>query len=298
MDSARFGSPTLTTKRFTGLGSFRFQKTTVSKGATETATTCENVYMLLDPVRRFAYLMRSANRLPAWRDDRVFRAEETGGINRIEFLGLPGIGKSYFNNKLTEKLGEISLKSQGAREQAADYEAAFARLFRLQLEKSLPAEASKTVRLSKLRNFMQVMELDDFISQNQIPGVFTTASGLVHWTKPAMKELIEAEPDVVREVMSGRLVVYCSSDEPGRRSTEGLVKRGSIGSDRLREDVFSRRNLADQAMADLAASFESLEIPVVRLNLDRQADQNITSLCRDLEALGIRSRHISWRSRK
>ena len=236
--------------------------------------------------------MRSANRLPAWRDDRVFRAEITGSTNRIEFLGLPGIGKSYFNNKLTQKLGEITLKPEGVREQKADYEAAFARLFRRQLDKALPAEASKTVRLSKLRNFMQVMELDDFVSHHHMPGVFTTASGLVHWTKPAMMELIDEEPEVVRKVMSGRLVVYCSSDEPGRRSIEGLVRRGSKDSDWIREDVIRERNLANQTMADLATSFESLGVAVVRLNLDLPFQDNVASLCGHLEQLGVSSRKI------
>ena len=222
----------------------------------------------------------------------MFRAEITGNINRIEFLGLPGIGKSFFNNKLTQKLGEITLKPEGGREQTADYEEAFARLFRLQLKKALPAEESKTVRLSKMRNFMQVMELDDFVSHHRIPGVFTTASGLVHWTRQAMMKLIGDEPEVVKKVMSGRLVVYCTSDEPGRRSTEGLVRRGSIGSDRLREDVISRRNVADQAMADLAGSFESLGVAVVSLNLDLPFQNNVAVICGNLEKLGVSSRKI------
>ena len=222
----------------------------------------------------------------------MFRAEIAGGINRIEFLGVGGIGKSYFNNKLTQKLGEIALKSQGGCEQTADYEEAFARLFRVQLKRMLASHESKDIRLSKLRNFMQVMELDDFISHNQIPGMFTTASGLVHWTRPAMMDLIETEPEVVKEVMSGRLVVYCTSTEPGRRSAEGLVKRGSMAPDRLRQDFISRRNSSDHALGALAESFQFLGLPVVRLNLDEPIQENIKKVCKRIAGAGVSSARI------
>lgn len=254
---------------------------------------CYVLSVILDPARRLSYIIRSVKKLPAWRDDRVFRASITGNIYRIEFLGLAGIGKSFFNNKLTQTLGEKALKPEGVREQTDDYEAAFARVLRLQLDKSLPATEPRTVRLSWLRNFMQVMELDEFVSRNRIPNMFTSSSGLVHWTRTAMMDLVREEPETVKTVMSGRLTVYCSSNEPGRRSTQGLVKRGSVASGQLNEAVISRRNNEDQALGDLASSFETLGLPVVRLNLDLPFQENLFTLCGQLEKAGVNSGKIS-----
>lgn len=253
--------------------------------------------MLLDPVRRLAYLIRSADRLPAWRDDRVFRASIAASIYRIELLGLTAIGKSYFNNSLTQALGEKSPVSSGVRPVSEEYKVAFDRLLAKRLEAFTPSPLSKSVRPSKLRNFCQVIEFDDFVSRNTLPGIFTTASGLVHWNKLTLSDMLLEDSECVRQVMQGRLVIHCTAVDPGRRSAEGFVRRGVMSPDEITLDMVTALNKKDQALKSLAGSFEGLGIPVLTLNLDAQFRDNLVVVCKKLDELGISSPKIRRFSR-
>jgi len=227
-----------------------------------------------DTIWRVRYLIESADRLPAWRDDRFLRAKCEGSYRRIEFLGMGGIGKSYLNNQLVRHVGEGVPSRSLETALSPEYVSAFDKVFRMELERRVSSQRRSPLRLSNLRNFVQVMEFDERVEKAYSGQPFSTASGLLHWARVTLAQVATEEPRIVQKVMANRLVVYCTATHPGERSASGLVARGSRAVNDVSSDLIRRRDLADQRLGEVADLFSGLGVPVLRLKLDHELSEN------------------------
>lgn len=106
-------------------------------------------------------------------------------------------------------------------------------------------------------------------------------------------DFVLTDPDCVRDILSGRVVVYCTADDPGRRSSSGLVRRGSASASQVTDEKIHAKTQADARLHRLAQNLAELGIPVLELNLDAPVDENLSRVAFFLTAAGIHSPKIN-----
>jgi len=248
-------------------------------------------------MRRVRYALRGVPRPRLWYDNRFLAATAEGSVWRVEFLGLSGIGKTFLNDALARAIGDVApVNGLAAAERHQVLEKttrAIDEVFRLGMRKRLFSAQKQGIKYKGFRKFVEAFEYDKMVGQDFAGQPFSAASGMLHWSKYLISDLLEEDPNLVQEALIGRLVVHCSSDAPGWRSIEGRIHRGSSGTEALNEMGALKKEESARKLEQSALALEELGVPVKTVNVDHDVRTNVALIADFLLANGIVSPKIT-----
>ena len=225
---------------------------------------------------------------------------DSGPKWRIELVGVSGVGKSFLSERLTERLAgpfqwprSFAPSSPGSGRDAVRGE-----LFQVALSKHVADSSNPNKKFTKVRRLAGVFEADRKWDGGSGDSPVIFASGLVQWLREELAELAEKRRKDFEELMSERLVIFCTSDNPGLRGTTGRIARGSADSSTMTAQTVRSRSNADIELHKFSKVVESHGVPVLRLNLDKPVDENVAHVAAFLQRNDITSPRIARWARK
>ena len=240
---------------------------------------------------RLRYLARRTRWPAHWQDFRAVTGVATGGRRRVDLLGVAGIGKTTFTRELAYALGERVPRCQATRPVPDDWAVALNEIYNNHFTLSAAEDHSWADKHRRTIHLTDVMKREKKIlgcESNQIVlnGVSILRHRLSYFTKQAAKR-----PEFIAGLLSDRVVVLCTADDPVSRSIRGKVSRGDKDSDadNLRQRVDDRVSKLDAAVSVL----RSLGVPVLELNLDQPRPQAIAQVARFMREHGMDSKKLS-----
>lgn len=219
---------------------------------------------------------------------------------RIELVGVSGIGKSFIAEKLAEQLGTPIQWPKRVALSISDPIADAARgdLFEEAVSNRLLRNRTSQKSFKKMKRLAGVFEADRTWDGNPNGSPVVFASGLIQWVRGELLGAAEKNQNNFESFMSERLVIFCTSDNPGLRGARGRIARGSSEESVLTSEKVRARGHADLGIQRFARVLEAHGIPVLRLNLDEPENKNVALVATFLRQNGITSPRISHRARQ
>lgn len=211
-------------------------------------------------------------------------------------LGVSGIGKTFFSNELAIRLGQppdppsLRVRIDGT---STSIERPRADFFQEVLSKRINRERWSAKDYLGIKRVVGVFEADAIWDQISGSMAVIFSSGLVQWSRGVLSELAATNQEDFHALLSERLVIFCTSDNPGLRGTRGRIARGSSEPSALTAKNIEARANSDLHIQRFAKVLEAQGVPVLRLNLDKPVNENVALVATFLQKNGITSPRIS-----
>lgn len=240
---------------------------------------------------RLRYAARGTKWPNHWKDYRAVAGTVSGPRGRVDLLGVAGIGKTTFTKQLAASLGERVPRCRGKKPLPGDWEIAFNEIYDKHFMLSATEDDSwankhrRTIHLTEVVNLEKnILRCDS--DQIVLNGVSILRHRLSYFAKQAADR-----PDFVAGLLSDRVIVLCTADDPVARSIRGKITRGDSDSDadNLEQRVSDKVKKIDSSVGVL----ERLGVPVLRLDLDQPRPRAIAEVARFMQHHGMESRFLT-----
>ena len=255
-------------------------------------------FLRSSPLRKLQWAIRIEGKRPALSQDvRFIRVKSTRNKNRLDIVGVSGIGKTYFGIRLAKCLGQIGPTTAKEKKSIPDSWGEVFTSFAQRLGKKISSPASNYESLLQQGSFLiDLLELESRLMTNLSFQFTINGESIVRHRLKWFADAALIQPEFISELLKDRLLLLCDADDPVESAIRGRQKRGDnmLDSPQLRKSVEKKIQAIRQSASILAA----LGIPVLTINLDRPIRDNIAIVGRFLEENHVTSRRIrKWAKR-
>lgn len=238
---------------------------------------------LFDP--RIRYLLKRRMWPRYWQDWRFLAARTESQKYRLDILGPSGIGKTFLTNNLMRLWGERVPKLMPEAVVSEQWEKVFKELLN-RLGVGLQDEEKDWDRkLHRVTVFSQVMDFELNVIRYYGDQPLINCESLLRHRIGFFTNIAESSPDLARDLLKNRLVIFGTSDDPVDRSIRGLIRRGSPPQD---QEEFGRAVSAEVKRLGAAEDvFRAIGLPVLTVNLDRPVGETVVEVDHFMRAHGL-----------